>query len=55
MEGKLSYGRNVEYLKATELKLAPPGIDNQEATSAVTTQPKKRVRSGPNDQETKSK
>ncbi|XP_078161406.1 auxin-responsive protein IAA31-like [Carex rostrata] len=55
MEGKSSYGRNVEYLKATELKLAPPGVDTQEATSAVTARPKKRAISGPNDQNTKSK
>ena len=55
MEGKSSYGRNVEYLKATELKLAPPGFDTQEATSAVATRSKKRAISRPNDQDSKSK
>jgi hypothetical protein len=57
MEGKSSYGGNVEYLKATELKLAPPGIDTdaQEATSGATAWSKKRALNGTNEQYTKSK
>ncbi|KAJ4806361.1 Auxin-responsive protein [Rhynchospora pubera] len=56
MEGKSSYGGNMEYLKATELKLGPPGTDiRQEATSGVSTRPKKRAMTGPTEQHTKSK
>jgi hypothetical protein len=57
MEGKSSCGGNMEYLKATELKLAPPGIgtDTREVTSGVTAWSKKRALNGTNDQYTKSK